>query len=176
MKRCYKNDIERYGSDILNSDELQQAYDQTHHTWSTVGEHTLRVAAASLAICYALRKIHVSTDTSAVVKGALCHDLGILGRYDKYKSNKECSRQHPADSVEVARRLVEDLPEKTADIIERHMWPAGHSKAPNSLECMIVSVADKYAAIKDLVQGSEIKHTGIKNKVHDFLGGDTRSD
>ena len=68
MKRRYKNDIERYGSDILNSDELQHAYDQTHHTWSTVGEHTLRVAAASLAICYALRKIHVSTDTSAVVK------------------------------------------------------------------------------------------------------------
>ena len=169
MKRRYKNDIERYGSDILKSEELQHAYDQTHHTWSTVGEHTLRVAAASLAICYALRKIHV-------VKGALCHDLGILGRYEKYKSNKECSRRHPADSVEIARKLVEDLPEKSADIIERHMWPAGHSKAPNSLECVIVSVADKYAAIKDLVQGSEIKHTGIKNKVHDLFRDDNSSD
>ncbi|MBR6089455.1 MAG: HD domain-containing protein [Anaerolineaceae bacterium] len=176
MKSNYKNDIERYGSDILKSEELQHAYYQTHHTWSTVGEHTLRVAAASLAICYALRKIHISTDTSAVVKGALCHDLRILGRYEKYKSNKECSRRHPADSVEIARRLVEDLSEKSADIIERHMWPAGNSKAPNSLECVIVSVADKYAAIKDLVQGSEIKHTGIKNKVHDILGGDDHDD
>ena len=113
---------------------------------------------------------------AAVVKGALCHDLGILGRYEKYKSNKECSRRHPADSVEIARKLVEDLPEKSADIIERHMWPAGHSKAPNSLECVIVSVADKYAAIKDLVQGSEIKHTGIKNKVHDLFREDNSSD
>ena len=176
MKRRYKNDIEHYGGEILQSQELHRAYSQTHHTWSTVGEHTLRVAAASLAICYALRKIHVSTDTSAVVKGALCHDLGILGRYEKYKSNKECSRRHPADSVEIARKLVEDLPEKSADIIERHMWPAGHSKAPNSLECVIVSVADKYAAIKDLVQGSEIKHTGIKNKVHDLFREDNSSD
>ena len=87
-------------------------------------------------------------------------------------TKEECSRQHPLDSVEIARRLVEDLPEKSADIIERHMWPAGHSKAPNSLEGVIVSVADKYAAVKDLVQGSEIRHTGIKNKVHDFFNGE----
>ena len=172
MKKKYKNDIEHYGGEILQSQELLSAYNQTHHTWSTVGEHTLRVAAASLAICYALHRIHVSTDTSAVVKAALCHDLGILGRHEKYRSKKECSRQHPIDSVEVARRLVEDLPEKSADIIERHMWPAGHSKAPNSLEGVIVSVADKYAAVKDLLQGSEIRHTSIKNKVHDFFNGE----
>ncbi|MBO5568931.1 MAG: HD domain-containing protein [Clostridia bacterium] len=169
MKRRYQIDIEQYGREILQSQELYNAYSQTHHTWSTVGEHTLRVAAASLAICYALRKLHIRTDTSAVVKAALCHDLGILGRYEKYKSKKECSRQHPADSVEIARKLVEDLPDKSVDIIERHMWPAGHSKAPNSLEGVIVSLADKYAAVKDLVQGSEIRHTGIKNKVHDIF-------
>lgn len=175
MKKRYKNDIERYGGEILQSQELHNAYSQTHHTWSTVGEHTLRVAAASLAICYALRKIHIGTDTSAVVKAALCHDLGILGRHEKYKSKRECSRQHPVDSVEIARRLVEDLPEKSADIIERHMWPAGHSKAPNSLEGVIVSVPDKYAAVKDLVQGSEILHTGIKNKLHDFFNGEAHT-
>ena len=171
-KKRYELDIERYGADVLDSEELQNAFQQTHHTWSTVGEHTLRVTAASLIICYALRKIHVRTDISSVVKGALCHDLGILGRDEKYSSRKECSRQHPADSVSVARKLMEDLPEKSADIIERHMWPAGHSKAPNSLEGVIVSVADKYAAVKDLVQGSEIRHTGIKNKVHDFFNGE----
>ena len=164
-KKRYELDIERYGADVLDSEELQQAFQQTHHTWSTVGEHTLRVAAASLIICYALRKIHVRTDISAVVKGALCHDLGILGRDEKYSSRKECSRQHPADSVSVARKLMEDLPVKSADIIERHMWPAGHSKMPNSLEGVIVSAADKYAAVKDLICGSEIKHTGIRNTI-----------
>ena len=66
---------------------------------------------------------------------------------------------------EGAIKLMEDLPEKSADIIERHMWPAGHSKMPNSLEGVIVSAADKYAAVKDLICGSEIKHTGIRNTV-----------
>ena len=162
QKDQIEKDIVRYGKDILNSEELQQAYRQTHHTWSTVGEHTIRVAAASLLICYALRKIHVQTDISAVVEASLCHDLGILGRYEKYTSDKECMRQHPVDSVEVARGLVDDLSEKSAGIIERHMWPAGHSKAPNSIEGVIVSTADKYAALQDIVEGSAVKHTGVK--------------
>lgn len=54
----------------------------------------------------------------------------------------------------------ENLSQKTSDIIERHMWPSVHSKAPNSLEAVIVSVADKYAAVKDFVQGSKLKHDG----------------
>ncbi len=168
-KGRYELDLKRYGGDILDSEELQHAFHQTHHTWSTVGEHTLRVATASLVICYVLRKFHVRTDIPAVVKGALCHDLGILGRDEKYHSRKECSRQHPADSVEVARKLIKELPDKSADIIERHMWPAGHSKMPNSLEAVIVSAADKYAAVKDLICGSDIKQTGIRNKLQSIL-------
>ena len=49
------------------------------------------------------------------------------------------------------------------------MWPAAHSKRPNSLEGVIVSTADKYAAIKDFFQGSSIKHTGPKPFLHRIL-------
>ena len=148
-----QNDLISYGSEILASDEMEQAFSQTHHNWSTVGEHTMRVAKTSLAICYSLDKLHIKTDIPAVVKGSLCHDLGILGRDRKYSSQKECSRQHPLDSTVVAQKLVKDLPVKTSDIIERHMWPCGKSKFPNSLECVIVSSADKIAAVKDFVKG-----------------------
>lgn len=70
---------------------------------------------------------------------------------------------HAEDSVTVAKKLVSDMPEKTEDIIERHMWPAGKSKAPNSIEGVVVSVADKYNSVKDLVMGSDIKHTGVRH-------------
>lgn len=106
-------------------------------------------------LCYALRKLKINVSIPAVVIGALCHDLGILGRGEKYDSKKECSREHPKESVEVARVLVDELPEKTEDIIERHMWPVGDSKAPNSIEGAVVSVADKYNAVKDIVMGSK---------------------
>lgn len=118
-------------------------------------------------ICYALRKLHIKANIPAVIVGALCHDLGILGRDSKYESKKECSREHPVDSVKVARDLVPELSDVSADIIERHMWPAGQSKAPNSVEGVVVSVADKYAAVKDLVKGSDINNTGVKNTAHE---------
>ena len=159
------NDIERYGSEVIDSEEMQHAFEQRHHRWTTVGEHTLRVSVTSVMICYALKKLHIKTNVPAVVVASLCHDLGMIGRREKYASGKECSREHPKDSVTVAKELVSDMPEKTEDIIERHMWPAGKSKAPNSIEGVVVSVADKYNSVKDLVMGSDIKHTGVRHYV-----------
>lgn len=158
-----KDDLMLYGNDVLQSEEMKQAFQQTHHQWSTVGEHTFRVAFSSVMICYALRKLNIKVSIPAVVIGALCHDLGILGRNEKFSSARECSIEHPKESVEVARGLVSDMPDKTEDIIERHMWPIGESEAPNSIEGVVVSVADKYSAVKDLVKGSEVKNTGVKN-------------
>ena len=83
----------------------------------------MRVVAASVWICYLLKKIHVHTDSESVVKGALCHDLGILDRDEKFDNNKECYREHPVESVEVAKKLLPDLSEKSVEIIRTHMWP-----------------------------------------------------
>ncbi|MBO6041300.1 MAG: HD domain-containing protein [Oscillospiraceae bacterium] len=164
-KEKIRNELSHYGSAILDSDEMREAFLQTHHTRSTVGEHTQRVAEKSLAICHALEKLHIRTDIPAVVAGSLCHDLGILGRDEKYGSEQECYRQHPADSVEVARKLVEHLPEKTENIIRHHMWPSAGSEAPGSLEEAIVLVADKAAAVEDFIRGSKTKPADLKTTV-----------
>ena len=161
------DDVERYGGEVLESKELKSAFEQPHHHWSTVGEHTIRVTVSSVMICYALKKLHIKVNVPAVVVASLCHDLGMLGRSEKYSSGKECHREHPKDSVAIAKDIVIDMPDKTEDIIERHMWPAGRSKAPNSIESVVVSVADKYNAVKDLVMGSDVYHTGLKHYVRD---------
>lgn len=164
-----RNDIERYGGEVLASEEMQKSYGQTHHRWSTVGEHTIRVAVTSVMICYALNKLNIKVNIPAVVVGSLCHDLGILGRSEKYSSARECSREHPKDSVAVARELVGELPDKAEDIIERHMWPIGQSEAPNSLEGVVVSVADKYSAVKDVIKGGEAKLREAEQRLHKDL-------
>lgn len=158
-----RQDMEKYGSEVLDSDEMKQAFEQTHHKLATVGEHTLRVTMLSVMICYALRKLNIKVNIPAVVIGALCHDLGMLGRNEKYSSLKESNSAHPKESVEIAKELVDELPEKAEDIIERHMWPLGNSKAPNSIEGVIVSAADKYNAVKDLVKGIEGESTGTED-------------
>ena len=164
-REAMHEDLMLYGGKILNSEEMQRAFTQKHHTLSSVGAHTMRVAMTSLAICYALKKLHIKTDISSVVTGSLCHDLGILGRNEKYHSSGECSRQHPLDSVEIANKLTGGLSDKEADIIARHMWPVGKSKPPNSLEGAIVSAADKVAAVEDFVEGYDEKRPGIKGVI-----------
>ncbi len=164
-----REELERYGREVLDSEEMRRAFTQKHHTLSTVGEHTMRVAEKSLKMCHALRRLHIQTDVPAVVRGSLCHDLGILGRDEKYATAGECARQHPADSVEVAEKLLGDLPGKTRDIISRHMWPVGGGKPPNSLEAAIVSAADKLAAVEDFIEGYEEKRPGIQGVVHEIV-------
>ena len=167
-REAMHEDLMLYGGKILNSEEMQRAFTQKHHTLSSVGAHTMRVAMTSLAICYALKKLHIKTDISSVVTGSLCHDLGILGRNEKYHSSGECSRQHPLDSVEIANKLTGGLSDKEADIIARHMWPVGKSKPPNSLEGAIVSAADKVAAVEDFVEGYGEKRPGIRGVIREI--------
>ena len=121
-KERIKADIELYGHEVLESDEMKNAYDQTHHIWSTLGEHTIRVTATSVLICYVLRKLHIKVSIPAVVIGALCHDLGMLDRGEK----------------------------------------------PSTVESVVVSVADKYTAVKDLVKGSDANDTGVNNTVRRY--------
>ena len=167
-KEKIKADIELYGHEVLESDEMKQAYDQTHHIWSTLGEHTLRVTATSVLICYVLRKLRINVSIPAVVIGALCHDLGMLDRGEKFASDKEAIRDHAEESVKCAREIVEDMPEEAEEIIERHMWPMGKTDAPSTVESVVVSVADKYTAVKDLVKGSDANDTGINNTVRRY--------
>lgn len=155
--RRVQDDLSNYGGKILTSDEMENAFRQTHHTVSTVGDHTIRVARMSLNMSYFLRKLHIPMDIPAVVTGALSHDLGILGRDDKFDSMRQCSVQHPVDSVKVAGKIVGDLPPKTSDIIARHMWPVGGTKPPNSLEGAVVSMADKVATFVDFAKGCQQK-------------------
>ena len=159
---CVWDELHMYGSEVIASDEMHKAFEQKHHMCSTVGEHTLRVAVSSVLICHVLRRLRINVDIPAVVVASLCHDLGMIGREEKYSSNRDCHRNHPKESVRVARRLVDNMPDKAEAIIERHMWPARGSKAPNSIEGIVVSVADKYNAVKDLVKGSEFHHTGVR--------------
>ena len=94
-----------YGTDVIETPEFQDAFYQIHHVRTTVAVHSINVAVISIVLCILLSRIHVRTDMKDVVRAALCHDLGIMGRHQKYRNNFECSQQHPVDSVEVAKKM-----------------------------------------------------------------------
>ncbi len=140
--------INKYGQLILGTEYFETAMGQTHHGVTTVGDHSLHVAYYSLLICALLVKLGISISERELVRASLCHDLGILGRYDKYRNNRECCRRHPIDSGEVARDILPDLSEKERDAITHHMWPLNLHR-PHSKEGWIITVADKMAATNE---------------------------
>lgn len=149
-RAAIEKELHKYGDRIMDRSEFAMAMEQRHHRRTSVGEHTLRVAVIALSMTYILHKLHVRVENEDVVTGALCHDLGMLGRNEKYGSDRECHREHPKESVEIAREIVPDLNENTEHIIRDHMWPLA-GKRPHSKECVIVSAADKIASVRDFI-------------------------
>ena len=149
-QRNRENDvlIKRYGSDILDSEEFKVALAQTHHHRSSVGDHSIHTARAGLTMCNVISKAGIRIDERTIVRISLLHDLGILGRDEKYKNSFECGYRHPMDSTITARKLWSDIDRKSIRAIRSHMWPLSPTM-PHSKEAFILCIADKASALGD---------------------------
>ena len=112
-KRFAEEELERrirkYGKPVLSDRCFLAAEHQKHHFRTSVASHSRQVALYTLKICRALQANGIAVDEEMAVRAALCHDLGIVGRKQKYKNNYECLRRHPVDSVEVAKRIFPQM-------------------------------------------------------------------
>lgn len=164
MKETIVRDVHIIGKDILETAEFHQALEQTHHDKTTVGAHSMEVACTALAISRMLNGIHISTNEKQMIRAALCHDLGILGRYDKFANNFVCCYRHPKDSVRVAEKLLGGLTSIERDVIAHHMWPVT-PVPPRHREAYIVTLADKICAIREIIRSAEKnKKEALKKK------------
>ncbi len=147
MSNQVRNLLYQYGNDILLSEEFQNAFGQTHHKCMTVAEHSLGVAVICLYIYVILQKLHISVQVRSLTIAALCHDLGILGRYDKYRNNFECCGRHPVDSLDIIRKMIgkDEYNDVIENSVRRHMWPLT-PVPPKYQEGIILTAADKISA------------------------------
>lgn len=160
-KTRYFKDIKNYGEDIMESDEFKTAINQTHHSRTSVAKHSVLTAAEGLRISRRLEKMGVKIDEKKVVRLALLHDFGILGRKEKFRNNYECWREHPRDSLDIAKKLWPEIDESGLKAIRRHMWPLS-LKSPTDKEGMILCLADKQESIKDFITDMKTKTKGSK--------------
>ena len=142
------SDVFHYGKDIVETDIFKKALAQTHHNKTTVGSHSTSVAIIALRMCRKINCRLLHPDERMVVLAALTHDLGIVGRYEKYTGKFQTYVRHPKDSVKVAMDLLPDMNKKFYRTISRHMFPLT-VLPPTSLEGLIVSLADKWASVKE---------------------------
>ena len=124
-------DIVKYGKEILLSDIFRKTAVQRHHVQSTVMEHTMNVCIIAVKLCRDQMRKGVLLNEKDLVQAALCHDLGMVGRENKYKNALETCKRHPIDSAEIAKDIVPDLSPNAEQMILSHMWPLS-TLAPQS--------------------------------------------
>lgn len=148
----YRNllEIKEVGRVVLDSEIFKEGCGQVHHGTSTVGRHTLEVTEEALHISDVLESHGIKIDREELIKGSLCHDLGIIGRHEKYLNNFVCWLAHPHDSVKIAKMLYPDMSKHLSRMISRHMWPAT-PLTPTSREGWILDLADTICAIRDVL-------------------------
>ena len=146
----YSIRIKKYGKDILDSQEFIKATHQVHHLRTSVANHSLLTAKMGLKVCDRLKKRGITVDENKVVRVALLHDLGMLGRAHRYKNNFECGYYHPINSVITAKKLWPEIDPASENAIQSHMWPLSLS-IPTSREAFILCLADKMASIRELL-------------------------
>lgn len=147
-KRTFWEEIRSHGDPILQSEAFHRATMETHHIHGTVSDHTLTVCAVSVRMARLLKKAGLSVNEKDLINASLCHDLGMIGREEKFKSRKIAWKAHPEESIKVAKELVPDLSPNAEDMIRTHMWPVS-GPHPHSREARILNIADKIASVAD---------------------------
>ncbi len=152
LRKISEEKVREIGQTVIDSPFFRAADTQAHHRITTVARHSFRVACICFCICTVLYKIFkIRTNWQVLIICALLHDLGIMGRYAKYKNNSECCAKHPVDSLKVAESIIGPLGDLENDIIGHHMWPMTN-EAPHTIEGFIITIADKYSAVTDLFE------------------------
>ncbi len=147
MKNEIRDIIIKYGADILRSPKFQETFGQTHHISSTVGDHTIGVAAEAVRICLKYGITDGGTLKNVVV-ASLCHDLGIIGRQVNFSSTLQCYLQHPAHSAKRYIHITGEQNSHVTDAILCHMFPL-NPRIPRYKEGWILVLADKSEAIRE---------------------------
>lgn len=131
--------------DLIENPSVQQMKLFRQHYNSSCYKHCLEVAYWSYLICKKLNLDYVSA-----ARGGLLHDLFL---YNWRGSGKELNLDglhafvHPKIALQNSTKLF-CLNDLEKDIIVKHMWPVTFFAFPKYKESYIITLTDKYSAIK----------------------------
>lgn len=134
-----------YVEDLLATDEVQKLENYKQHVTSTRLEHCIDVSYYS----YKLAK-QWHGDARATARAGLLHDLFYYDWRETKFDEGSHAYMHPRIALKNAQKITEISPLEK-DIIIKHMWGATIAP-PRYKESYIVTMVDKYCAIKEASQ------------------------
>lgn len=133
--------------EFIHSPSVQQMQEYIQHGHTSCLDHSLLVAYYSY---YLAKRLHLSTDYQSIIRGALLHDFFLYDWHEKGDRKGLHGFTHPKAALANAEKhfLLND---KEREIIVKHMWPLT-LKLPRYKEAYIVSFADKYCSIMEILR------------------------
>ena len=123
--------------EIVNDERFLKEKEFMQHGTTSVYEHSIYVATTCMKI---VNKFNLKVNEDSLVKGALLHDYFL---YDWHVSDKS-HRLHAKRDFGL-NKIEENM-------ILSHMFPMG-PKIPKHKESWILTIADKYCATRETIDG-----------------------
>lgn len=149
--RLTKEDERRLGEVLApyrEHEKIQLLKKHPHHGRVTTYEHVSHVTR----VCYLMnRRWHLGANEEILLTAAFLHDFYLYDWHEKDASHRRHAFTHPATACRNAEETFR-IGAKEQKIIRAHMWPLTLTKVPASREAWIVSLADKYCAVVELIR------------------------
>lgn len=159
------NDKEKFDHELnllLENPNIRRMQDFPQHKSSNTLRHSTSVARLSFVLA---EKFRWNISEEELVRGALLHDYYLYNARETEIGGYKHGISHPLTALGNAMQDFE-LTEKEQNIIKGHMWPLTLFKPPRSKEAVLVCIADKYVAAKEMHSAKDKtgKRRGRKKK------------
>ncbi len=132
--------------ELLKDPEVRKLQKIPQHEGNNTLNHSIDVAKVSFSLA---ERLHIHIDEKTLATGAILHDYYLYDIKERGYSDYFHGRNHPETALRNAEEKFE-LSDKEKNIIRGHMWPLTLFHPPKSKEAWLVSIADKYCAIKEM--------------------------
>ena len=145
----YRNNAEKFyralnGMERDPNVRLMKQY--TQHKGNPTFSHCRSVAVSSFRLA---QKLGWRIDETALARGAMLHDFHLYTRQREHVNFLRHAFDHPRLALRNAEKVFA-LSDKEKNIIMSHMWPLTVFSVPKSKEAVLVTLADKYCAFREM--------------------------
>lgn len=134
-------------SKMVHDPRILQMKNYAQHNSSNTFEHSVHVAIAAYRLSKVLR---LKIDEGSLAKGAMLHDFYLYDARGGQIGAWKHGTGHADTALNNSLKHYE-LTDLEKEIIYCHMWPLNITRVPRSKESLLISMADKYCAAREMV-------------------------
>ncbi len=154
IEKEYKDCI----SELINHEMVESMKNFIQHGDINCLEHSIYVSYISFLVCRQLKLDYLSA-----ARGGLLHDFFLYDWHTEKPYKGLHGFNHSFIALQNANKYFK-LNEREKDIIQKHMWPLTIS-LPRYKETVVVLLADKYCASREIVKFGNRKNVSKLKKI-----------